>query len=728
MSLLTLSLLLVGVVESKAEQHEVNDVTAAETLEAYSHLLYRLHGSSDKDQSLPALAQMARLRQGLSHDFPFETHQTDQAWATFQRSVLETGFASALVTDQMDASTTTLRDQIRRAAAIIHTETLCTYVLLTIIIGVILIKVMRVDHRNHVASVALNTDKNFSNSVLDSLQEGILASDAEGQLTLVNKAIRSFYSLEGVEIPPNRWSEYFTLYTSDGSEELEKSEHPLYRALKGEVINNKEILVLNGDTGARYCSVNSWPINDHVGRNIGALMVMHDVSERRRAEKEIVRLASIVECSSDAVVGANLDGIIVSLNAAAIRLFELEPSDVIGRYGSIMFDSTEGHSFTRAIKTILKKKTLEPVEILLSKKDGSEVIVSLRYSSIEDADGKVIGISATATDITKRKHAEAALYESQKQLAEAQRLAKMGSWEYHVEDKTITWSRQMYRLFDFDPECGTPSKADILGRYHPEDVDSVKDLNVRALKEGLKYEIDVRIYLLDGSLRHCQIIGEPVVDDNGKVVRIIGTAMDITERKIAEQIAKESTNALEYQKRALEEANLRLEALASSDGLTGLRNRRSLDLQLEYEFARSARYNISLSVILLDIDHFKTFNDSFGHQAGDEVLRTVADILKQGTRESDIVARYGGEEMCIVLPETSFADAGVMANRLRQAVLNFKWERRQVTVSVGVSTFLPNMQSAEELVLNADVALYISKSQGRNMVTMAKDPNALAAA
>jgi diguanylate cyclase (GGDEF)-like protein len=223
----------------------------------------------------------------------------------------------------------------------------------------------------------------------------------------------------------------------------------------------------------------------------------------------------------------------------------------------------------------------------------------------------------------------------------------------------------------------------------------------------------------DGSMKYCQVVGEPVVDINGKAARLIGTVMDITERKQAEHIAKEASIALEFQKKALEEANTRLENLATSDGLTGLRNRRALDSQLDQEFARSSRYKATLSLLLMDIDFFKKYNDSFGHQAGDDVLRAVAELLQNGTRESDIVARYGGEELCIVLPETNVVEAFRIAERLRLAVANHPWEKQKVTVSMGISTYQSGMRTAHDLVLAADQALYISKAEGRNRVTLA---------
>jgi len=372
-----------------------------------------------------------------------------------------------------------------------------------------------------------------------------------------------------------------------------------------------------------------------------------------------------------------------------------------------------------AIKTVIKGAIVTPMELRLARPHAEQIMVSLRYSPIQDSDGSIIGVSVTATDITTRKRAEEALFESQHQLAEAQRVARMGSWEYDLENGKVIWSLQMYRLFDFDPDVGPPSHIEILKRYHPDDRLISQTAHANSLITGEKYELDVRIELPGGSTRYCQIVGQPVTNEVGAVVRFLGTAMDITERKLAEQAALEASIALEYQKQALEVANARLESLATSDGLTGLKNRRALDAHLEYEFARSNRYQVDLSVILLDIDNFKNYNDSFGHQAGDDVLRDVAAILTHCTRESDIIARYGGEEMCIVLPETDTDAAHHIAERLRCEVETSKWQRMPVTVSLGVASFSPEMDSVSDLILAADRALYKSKDLGRNRVTLA---------
>jgi diguanylate cyclase (GGDEF)-like protein len=158
--------------------------------------------------------------------------------------------------------------------------------------------------------------------------------------------------------------------------------------------------------------------------------------------------------------------------------------------------------------------------------------------------------------------------------------------------------------------------------------------------------------------------------------------------------------------------------LANSDGLTGLYNHRYLQERLQHEVERARRYSRSLSLVMADIDHFKRYNDRWGHPRGDEVLMAVARVLRRVSRGSDIAARYGGEEFTLVLPETSLEAAAKVAERTRRTVAGLRFEGARVTLSLGVSTLLSG-DSKEALIENADRALYQAKRDGRNRVRTA---------
>ncbi|WP_406699983.1 diguanylate cyclase [Singulisphaera sp. Ch08] len=167
----------------------------------------------------------------------------------------------------------------------------------------------------------------------------------------------------------------------------------------------------------------------------------------------------------------------------------------------------------------------------------------------------------------------------------------------------------------------------------------------------------------------------------------------------------------------LERKNLQLAELATTDGLTGLKNRRCFNENLITACSFAVRYGYPLSLVMIDVDHFKSLNDSFGHPAGDSVLATLAGILRSETRDHDIVARYGGEEFAILLPATAAAEASLLAERLRSLTTSYPWPQRPITVSVGVATTGGDLATWSELLEAADRALYHSKRSGRDRIT-----------
>jgi len=186
--------------------------------------------------------------------------------------------------------------------------------------------------------------------------------------------------------------------------------------------------------------------------------------------------------------------------------------------------------------------------------------------------------------------------------------------------------------------------------------------------------------------------------------------------------ALEKTHAeLKFFADGLAKANARLELLSGTDPLTELSNRRVFNARLGEEMARSHRYKLPLSVLLLDVDNFKTYNDAYGHPEGDEVLKTIAHVLTQSVREVDCVARLGGEEFGIVMPETDMTRARVTAERVRVAVEQVAWSKRVVTVSIGIAAISETIHDAKSLVGAADAALYDAKHKGRNCVVAAPE-------
>lgn len=212
---------------------------------------------------------------------------------------------------------------------------------------------------------------------------------------------------------------------------------------------------------------------------------------------------------------------------------------------------------------------------------------------------------------------------------------------------------------------------------------------------------------LKGERRYLAVDAGPIFDDQGKLIAVVETLRDMTDQKLAE---------------------MALQNLATKDSLTGLANRRSLDEKLQLEWKCGQRAVASMAFILGDIDHFKHYNDHYGHQKGDECLRAVAGTIGTAVfRPADMTARYGGEEFAVIMPNTDLAGAQAVAERICGAVRDLAIPHAasatapHVTLSLGVAALVPDSGSSlESLIAAADAALYRAKDAGRNRAVVAE--------
>ena len=237
---------------------------------------------------------------------------------------------------------------------------------------------------------------------------------------------------------------------------------------------------------------------------------------------------------------------------------------------------------------------------------------------------------------------------------------------------------------------------------HAEDRERIKKVFRRTVETGVGERAEFRFTLKDGTIRHMQSDGRAISGADGKVSKVVVVSRDITELKHLEAA---------------------LRALAATDILTGLPNRRHFVEQMEQELARLHRdQGRHTSVLMLDADHFKRINDTFGHAAGDDVLRHLAALMKNKLRKVDTVGRVGGEEFALILPGAALPAAEAFAERLRINVAAKPVAQADrvipVTVSIGVAEMDAGDASANDAMMRADRALYRAKESGRNMVAV----------
>ena len=928
----------------------------------------------------------------------------------------------------------------------------------------------------------LQRQREFQQALLESLQSGIVACDADGILTLFNQAAREFHGLPEQPLPPDEWADHFDLYQSDGITPLLTQDIPLFRAFAGETVRDAEMVIAPKDCPRRTLSVSGQPIYSSEGRKLGAVVAMHDITARRQIERELSRLAAIVESSEEAIIAATLDGTLVSWNAGAEHLYGYTESEMIGQHASVLVPAGEAVPVEGILPRLLRGELIEPFEVVRRRRDSVTLTISLAFSPIHDPEGQIVGLSCIARDVTVRRKAEDALRESetrlryladaavegiavsqagmvvdanpafltlygyetlgqvvgmmaeafvvpqarsfilqkiasaQEDIYEALCLRRDGTtFQAEIRGRQILWNglparatavrdvterkvieealqesrrfaqsvaensasiifvfdlenrsylysnRSMAEHLDYTPEqISAAGPRMMLSLVHPDDIPRLmahlekfqnladgqvvefeyrakhavggwrwiwsREVVFKRRSDGTPWQIlgnsqditarreteealrrseealralmssapiilyaadaDGTITLSEGTglaglgLKPGETVGRSVFefsdgdslskentrralagetvsydaragalclhtelrpqrDSSGVVTGIIGVCFDITERaqseerfrvlfeqssnphllfddsgiidcnpaavammrcadkaqlqgthpallspqyqpdgrlsrekgdemcalarengrhqfewsrqaldgtvipvevtltvvrlnekpvllsvwhdlterKQAEQQINDYMVILEFQKSQLEEKNRELEALATTDGLTGLKNHRTFQEKMAAEHARAVRYHQPLSLLMLDVDHFKHYNDSFGHPAGDAVLRQVAAILGYTARDTDVAARYGGEEFALILPQTDEAGAMAIAERVRIVIAGSDWEQHSITVSIGVCSVSLDTPTPGTMIACADKALYRSKEMGRNRVS-----------
>jgi diguanylate cyclase (GGDEF)-like protein/PAS domain S-box-containing protein len=473
---------------------------------------------------------------------------------------------------------------------------------------------------------------------------------------------------------------------------------------------------------------------------------------RLRAEEANIRLASIVESSDDAIIGKTLNGTIASWNHGAERIYGYAADEVLGKHISLLVLPDKADEPAEVIEKIKQGQQVEHLETVRIRKDGRRIHVSLTISPIKDAEGKIIGVSTIARDITRQKQADEALKKANDRLqvmvaTSEQRHREVSLINGLVEDlQTCHSAEEAYpiiaelaqqlfalrsgALFIVDPDSNlletvahwgdSPAGEEV---FAPDDCWAIRSGRVHfsegsALKKGCwrhypeKAPADYVCIPLTAQGETLGLLHIQTADE------VDAAAMDMT-RHIALIVGDNISLAL---------ANIRLrETLRHQvmhDPLTGLFNRRYLDATLKREIARLQRKKAPLGIIMMDLDHFKRFNDTHGHEAGDRLLETLGKFLASHIRQEDIACRFGGEEFVLILPEAALDDTLKRAEEIRQGVAQLQVSHRGqvlngITVSLGVAVFGEHGATGEDLLRAADHAMYRAKEQGRNRVIVA---------
>jgi diguanylate cyclase (GGDEF)-like protein/PAS domain S-box-containing protein len=446
-------------------------------------------------------------------------------------------------------------------------------------------------------------------------------------------------------------------------------------------------------------------LRSEIAQRHEAMEVLADTRERDRL---------LLNSAGEGIYGLDLQGRASFVNPAVCRMLGYEESELLGRpmHALVHHSYVDGLEYPREKCPIYAAFTdgrqHRATNEVLWRKDGSSIPVEYTSTPIRK-EGRLVGAVVVVTDLSEQKKME----ERFRLGIDASPAAMIMVDEHGV---ILHVNNQAERMFGY-------SRGQLVGELVEVLLpDGLRSAHLSHRKEYVSNPTSRRLAGRDllAQKKNKQIFPVEVslnpIDTTGGVV-VLCSIIDLTERKKFEAM-------ILSQAAELEEANKLLSAQAVTDSLTGIGNRRSWSYQLATMLLLAGRNGLPVSVLMTDIDGFKTYNDEFGHPSGDAVLKTVARTLVDETRDSDFVARYGGEEFAVLLPETGPEDALMVAEKIRHKVEYISGFKRNVTISIGAATLRFERHApfdvtkiGEKLVDEADRALYYSKGTGRNRVT-----------
>ena len=566
--------------------------------------------------------------------------------------------------------------------------------------------------------------KDLDSSLLDRITDGFVALDQDWRFVFVNSQAAAILGCDRHELlRKNVWDEFPVLA-------LEPFYQACHQAMAQQTAAQLE----------RYSAkLDKWIENRIYPAPDGLTIFFTNITERKTTEARLHQYQEIFHLAEIGLVIGTGDGTMLeTMNPAFAQMHGYEVRELLGRPVLDLYAPEERHRVTHLIRRT-DELGHHVYESLHLHRDGTTFPVSVDTTAVRDEDGGVLYRIVNVTNITERRQSEKALMAAALRLETLIANIQAGVIVEDSQGQLVLVNQAFCEMMGFEAApsalvgANVPRLAQQTSLMFPGPEAFMA--RARLLRQHQEPVVSEELCLSDGRVWERDYV--PVFPGGEGYGGHLWLFRDVTERKRIEQQVKDDAFALMSQRGKLEkanaelaaanakleeanakfgEANVRLEVLARVDELTGLMNYRMFAERVQEEWLRARRYGEPLSLIMIDVDRFKAFNDDFGHLQGNSVLRQVAEVLRGEVRETDILARFGGEEFVAILPHTDGTEAMTIAERIRVAVAGYRWNSRPVTVSLGVCELSKEMNDVAALIHCADLAMYQSKTNGRNQV------------
>jgi PAS domain S-box-containing protein len=480
------------------------------------------------------------------------------------------------------------------------------------------------------AEEAVKASETKYRSLVETSQDMIWSIDAIGRYTFVNPAVKYIYGYEPEEMIDRPFSDFVT------PEQAQKDLAVFARLFAGESIFQYESTQIAKDGSIKHLMFNAIALYDETGNAIGTTGTATDITARKRAEAALQHANAELERRVEART-AELRQTFAALTASEAKFRTIAATipgalfqfcsregvwkvdyisdgieDITGiAAADIMRDITsfisrihpdDLESWIASVNEAVENLSIWHYEGRLVKPDGEIRWWQGDSMPTRSENGEIV-FSGVALDITDRKVAETAIRESQRQLKEAQRLAHVGNWEFYPATDTVTWSEELFRIFGLEPAAAAPSIEQQISWYHPEDVELWQTQVQQSLEFGIPYDFDYRFYRPDGTLRHLNAVGQAETDANGKVLKLFGTAIDITDRKNAEAALRQA--AAELEDRVSDRTAELWQAVAELELEISDRKNAEAELQHAQKFMESVLQTIPVGVVAKEAEQLR---------------------------------------------------------------------------------------------------------------------------